>query len=56
MPQLIRIILTGPRLLKQFIYLNFRWPHQAKVIKVFDKTSYATVRIDLFIGVKSLFY
>jgi len=46
--QLINIILTNPRLLAHFIWLNFKCPYQANVIKVFESTKSPSVRIVLF--------
>lgn len=49
MPQLIKIMLTKPKLLNQFICLNFRCPYQAKVINAFDSISSPMVRSAFFI-------
>jgi hypothetical protein len=38
-PQLIKIIEKRPRPCDQLISLNLRWPYQARVMKVFDRTN-----------------
>lgn len=35
-PQLISTMAAIPRVSNHFISLSFKWPYQAKVIKVFD--------------------
>ena len=48
-PQLTRIMLNSPRLLNQFICLNFRCPYHASVMKLFDRIKRAIVQTGLFI-------
>jgi hypothetical protein len=38
-PQLIRMTASKPRCCKAGIFLNWRWPYQAKVMNTFDRMS-----------------
>ncbi len=47
--QLIRIMPATPQLGSRVLVLNFRWPYQANVIKLFDTISINIVINPLFI-------